>query len=64
MSYGADLTAIARRHAHLVDRVLRGAHPSEIPVEQPTRYDFVINLKTAKPSASTSRPHSSPAPTT
>ena len=48
MSYGADLIAIARRHAHLVDRVLRGAHPSEIPVEQPTRYDFVINLKTAK----------------
>ena len=64
MSYGADLTAIARRHAHLVDRVLRGAHPSEIPVEQPTRYDFVINLKTARALGLDIPPHSSPAPTT
>ncbi|HZY11429.1 MAG TPA: ABC transporter substrate binding protein [Beijerinckiaceae bacterium] len=48
MSYGSDLSAIARRHAHFVDRVLRGARPSELPVEQPTKYDIVINLQTAK----------------
>jgi putative ABC transport system substrate-binding protein len=48
ISYGSDLIAIARRHAHLVDRVLRGARPSELPVEQPTKYDMVINLRTAK----------------
>ena len=48
ISYGSDLIAIARRHAHLVDRVLRGARPSELPVEQPTKYDMVINLQTAK----------------
>ena len=48
ISYGSDLIAIARRHAHFVDRVLRGARPSELPVEQPTKYDMVINLQTAK----------------
>jgi ABC-type uncharacterized transport system substrate-binding protein len=48
ISYGSDLIAIARRHAHFVDRVLRGARPSELPVEQPTKYDMVINLRTAK----------------
>ena len=48
ISYGSDLIAIARRHAHFVDRVLRGVRPSELPVEQPTKYDMVINLQTAK----------------
>ena len=48
MSYGSDLVAIARRHAHFVDRVLRGAKPSDLPVEQPTKYDFVINVTAAK----------------
>ena len=37
-----------RRAAHLVDKILRGTMPAEIPVEQPTRFDLVINLRTAK----------------
>jgi putative tryptophan/tyrosine transport system substrate-binding protein len=48
MSYGPSLPALQRRAADLVDKILRGAHPGEIPVEQPTKFDLVINLKTAK----------------
>jgi putative ABC transport system substrate-binding protein len=48
MSYSPDYDAIERRGAHLVDRILRGAKPAELPIEQPTRYQLVINLKTAK----------------
>ena len=48
ISYGPDFLAIARRHAHFVDRVLRGASPAETPVEQPSKFDLVINLKAAK----------------
>jgi putative ABC transport system substrate-binding protein len=48
IAYVPDLSAIARRHAHFVDRVLRGASPADLPVEQPTKYDLIINLKTAK----------------
>ena len=48
ISYGVDVGAAARRQAHFVDRVLRGAAPADIPVEQPTNYELVINLKTAK----------------
>lgn len=48
IAYSPDFTWIARRHAHLVDRVLRGTPPAEVPVEQPTKYDLVINLKTAQ----------------
>ena len=48
MAYSSDFMEVTRRSAHVVDRVLRGAHPSELPVEQPTRYELVINLKTAK----------------
>lgn len=47
ISFTPDLVGIARRHAQHVDRILRGASPAEIPVEQPTKYDLVINLKTA-----------------
>ncbi len=48
MSYGPDMAALFRRSADIVDKILRGANPGEIPVEQPTKFGFVINLKTAK----------------
>jgi putative ABC transport system substrate-binding protein len=47
ISYTPDILAIARRHAQYVDRILRGASPAEMPVEQPTQYNVIINLKTA-----------------
>ena len=48
MSYGAELNDLSRRAASYVDRLLKGAKPAELPVEQPTRFYLVINLKTAK----------------
>jgi putative ABC transport system substrate-binding protein len=48
MSYGPNYPAMFRRAAEHVDKILRGANPGEIPVEQPTKFDFVINLTTAK----------------
>jgi putative ABC transport system substrate-binding protein len=47
-SYGANLDALWRRGAWYVDRILKGANPGDLPVELPTRYEFVINLKTAR----------------
>ncbi|HTF79712.1 MAG TPA: ABC transporter substrate-binding protein [Bradyrhizobium sp.] len=48
MSYGPNFPDLFRRAADFVDKILRGAKPSDIPVEQPTKFDLVINLKTAK----------------
>ena len=48
MSYGPDLTELLERAAALVDRIFKGAKPGDLPFERPTRYLFVINLKTAK----------------
>jgi putative ABC transport system substrate-binding protein len=49
LAYGADRPAMYRRAAAFVDRILKGADPSEMPVERPTTFEFVINLRTAQP---------------
>ena len=48
ISYGPNFRELWRRTADFVDKILRGAKPADIPVEQPTKFDLVINLKTAK----------------
>jgi putative ABC transport system substrate-binding protein len=48
MSYGPDTADIFRRAAAYVDRILKGANPAELPVQQPAKFQLVLNLKTAK----------------
>jgi putative ABC transport system substrate-binding protein len=48
ISYGPDITDLFRRAAEFVDNILRGAKPADLPVEQPTKFELVINLRAAK----------------
>ena len=48
MSYGENYADMSRRTAHFVDKILKGANPGDLPVEQPTKFDLVTTLKTAK----------------
>ena len=48
LSYGPNFFAQYRRAAYFVDRILKGARPDELPIEQPTVFDFVVNISTAR----------------
>ncbi len=63
VSYGASFPHLWRRASDYVDKILRGASPADLPVEQPTKFDLVVNLVTAQALELTIPPRCSPAPT-
>jgi len=57
LSYGPDLMHISRRGAVYVDKILKGAKPGDLPVEQPTKFEFIVNLNAAKQAGVTIPPN-------